>query len=988
MLSSRIFTRFALLGLILISFSCPVISQNNFRVIASTTGGGSDGYGGIISVLPDGSKPLTAKVFNGNQDGANPTSPPIQGSDGFLYGTNSSGGANRCGTIYKIKNDGTNFTVLYRFKIADGVNPGKLLQASNGDLYGMTMNGGIGDFGGAGVIYKIKTDGTGFVKLFDFAQAGAVGRGPHGGLIQASDGELYGMTTQGGPSDSGIIFKIKLDGSGYQLLYQFGSVAGYPFGNLFQASDGVLYGMTSSGPSGGILFKINLTGSGFVKLIDFNGANGSSPIGNIIQDSNGKLYGTTPTGGSQQGGVIFSINMNGSGFTKLHEFNLVSEFRPIGSLAFTSTGDLFGVCAAGGLNATGVVFTVGTDGNNYIKLADLGTDLKIVIGDAFLNAFIKASDGNYYGTSQYGGSGSNGLLFKITAGGVYTKLKDYPQDIVFNQSALIQATNKSFYGVAKMGGINNGNGIIFKISQDGTGYQKLFDFDSNTGGAPTGNLFQASDGDLYGHTLGGGLNGQGTLFKIKLDGTGFTKLKDFGGSSPNGSYPRGSLIQLSTGALVGTCSGGGTFGKGMIYKINLNGTGFSILYSFNGTSGGFTPIDLILSQDGNLYGMCIEGGVNNFGTIYKISTTGTGFTVLLDFDGTNKGSFPQSTLYELSDGALFGSTTFGGASDMGTVFKINKDGTGFVKLKDLDNGTGKWPQQGKPVVAPNGDLYAMTNFSIFKVSNTGSNFTRVIDWNALNTSVYSSQLTIALITDQTISFPAMSDISVGDTPITLAATATSLQPVTFTSSDNTLLSISGSTATGLIPGHVVITASHDGNLQYGSASATQSICVNPRKPVITVGGINLAPIYNSSNASGNQWYFNGSAISGATNVSFKPTDPGIYTVKTTVQGCTSQSSDGQTLNFVVTGDIPNTIKLDDLKIYPNPAKNEISIDLGAFESGPVSIEIMDLSGKKIESRSATGGKITHIEINLYKPGMYVLRANQTRKELTSRFMKE
>ena len=225
-------------------------------------------------------------------------------SDGtFLYGMTLNGGTNNVGVIFKIKPDGTGDTVLLNFSgTTNGSTPLGSLISDGIFLYGMTNKGGTGTCtGGCGVIFKIKTDGTGFAKLLDFSNA-SNGAFPTGSLIL--DGNiLYGMTPGGGANNFGTVFKIMTDGSGYSKLLDFaGSNGKWPYGSLI--SDGTfLYGMTyQGGTSGnyGILFKIMTDGTGYSKLHEFTGMpNGALPHGSLFSDGI-FLYGMTQTGGTNK----------------------------------------------------------------------------------------------------------------------------------------------------------------------------------------------------------------------------------------------------------------------------------------------------------------------------------------------------------------------------------------------------------------------------------------------------------------------------------------------------------------------------------------------------------------------------------------------------------------------------------------------------------------------------------------------------------------
>jgi len=296
------------------------------------------------------------------------------------------------------------------------------------------------------------------------------------------------------------------------------------------------------------------------------------------------------------------------------------------------------------------------------------------------------SDGTFlYGMTTSGGTNSHGTIFKIMPDGTgYVQLLDFAGPTTGrNPYGSLISDDTFLYGMTAYGGTNN-LGTIFKIMPNGTGYVKLLDFAGTTNGSlPFGSLI--SDGTfLYGMTQNGGTNDMGTIFKIMPDGTGYVKLLDFAGAT-NGMNPYSSLISDDT-FLYGMTYYGGTNGMGTIFKIMPDGTGYVKLLDFAGTTNGKFPYGSLISDGTFLYGMTRQGGTNDMGTIFKIMPDGTGYVKLLDFEGATNGMNPYSSL--ISDGTfLYGMTQYGGTNNMGTIFKIMPNGTGHVKLLDFAGAT-------------------------------------------------------------------------------------------------------------------------------------------------------------------------------------------------------------------------------------------------------------------------------------------------------------
>jgi uncharacterized repeat protein (TIGR03803 family) len=333
------------------------------------------------------------------------------------------------------------------------------------------------------------------------------------------------------------------------------------------------------------------------------------------------------------------------------------------------------------------------------------------------------SEGSFlFGMTLSGGTDDFGSIFKIMPDGTgYEKLMDfagitngrYPYGTLISDGTFL-------YGMTAYGGLND-LGTIFKINPNGTSYEKLMDFEGTTNGRfPTGSLIY--DGTfLYGMTQLGGTNDLGTIFKIMPDGTGYEKLMDFAGTT-NGSAPGGSLIYDGT-FLYGMTYKGGTNDIGTIFKIMPDGTSYYKLIDFEGVTNGSKPIGSLMFDGMFLYAMTYSGGVNDLGTVFKIIPDGTGYVKLLEFDGVTNGSLPEGSL--ISDGTfLYGMNRAGGLNNLGTIFKIMLNGNGYIKLLDFEatmNGSTPYGS----LISDGIFLFGMTcwgginnNGVVFKISKT------------------------------------------------------------------------------------------------------------------------------------------------------------------------------------------------------------------------------------------------------------------------------
>jgi uncharacterized repeat protein (TIGR03803 family) len=392
-----------------------------------------------------------------------------------------------------------------------------------------------------------------FTTLHDFA-GGNDGTVPTSGLV-LSGNSLYGSTVEGGSSGSGTVFKVNTDGTGLVILYNFTAVSGYG-----------------------------------------TNSDGGAPYAGVIVSSN-VLYGTSRVGGSSGGGTVFKVNTDGTGFATLYSFGEIATnppygyddgYDPLAPLTLSGT-TLYGTAHYGGAHGNGTVFKINTDGTGFTAIKHF-SDLSI---------------GSPY-TNLDGASPTGGLV--VSGGAVY--------------------------GTAFFGGAN-GNGTVFKVNTDGTGFTTLYSFSPGyinaDGASPYAGLILSSN-TLYGTAFDGGQWNSGTIFKLNTDGSGFSNLHSFSGLNTNlangdGFNPYAGLI-LSSNTLYGTANQGGTSGNGTLFKINIDGTDFGSLYSFtrpardsSTNADGALPIGGLVFSGNTLYGTASAGGGEGGGTIFSLVLT-------------------------------------------------------------------------------------------------------------------------------------------------------------------------------------------------------------------------------------------------------------------------------------------------------------------------------------------------------------------------------
>lgn len=358
--------------------------------------------------------------------------------------------------------------------------------------------------------------------------------GPQGDLVQGSDGDFYGTTYRGGLGD-GTVFKIKTNGES-TVLHAFGLV-----------TDGI-------------------------------NSDGTLPTGALVEGGDGNFYGTTVGGGKYGAGTAYRISPNGA-LTTLHHFDVDDGINPYGGVILGRDGNFYGVTRGGGLN------------------------------------------------------GGAGVLFRMTPGGTVTTVYGFsgvngPGDAGTPQAAPTQGQDGNFYGTTYFGG-SYAAGSIYRITPDGQ-ETVLFSFagGGRDGVQPDASLIKGIDGNFYGTTHQGGQTGNGSVFQITPDGA-FTTLHFFGTFAGDGTDSVAALHQEPGGNFYGTTATGGAYNAGTIFEITPAGA-LTILYNFGATDGhnvnarGARPTaGVILGQDGNLYGTTYYGGSGADGTVFALNLTGS-----------------------------------------------------------------------------------------------------------------------------------------------------------------------------------------------------------------------------------------------------------------------------------------------------------------------------------------------------------------------------
>ncbi|NJD32666.1 MAG: hypothetical protein FIB04_12365 [Gammaproteobacteria bacterium] len=384
---------------------------------------------------------------------------------------------------------------------------------------------------------------------------------------------------------------------------------------------------------------------------------------------------------------------------------------PNGGMVLGPDGALYGTTSSASTVTGGLVYRAAVDGSSVTTLYQLSNN------EAYSpkSGLLLAGDGLLYGTTSLGAvsveANTTGTVFRIgTNGRGFTILHKFAQttrsnqdgdaindDGAFPESALIQGPDGYLYGMARAGG-PNGTGTVYKMSTDGSSFTVLHTFGALTssanasvqknldGAGPIGTLLLWTDGKLYGTTRAGGVNGRGTIFRVGTDGQGFQTLHEFPDLSSNspftnadGATPLAGLTDGADGRLYGVASAGGANGVGTIFVLDPASPLFTVLHDFEDKNGNGPAGALILGQDTRLYGTTSYGGTasgggsSNLGILFSIARDGTGFTNLHSFESA-EAAHPIGRLLQLNASTLVGIASDGGKCGQGTLFQYSSTG--------------------------------------------------------------------------------------------------------------------------------------------------------------------------------------------------------------------------------------------------------------------------------------------------------------------------
>lgn len=673
-----------------------VIFDSAGNLYGTTSSGGTLGCGTAYKLSPTASGPWKETILHNfacyPSDGAYPTGGLIFDSAGNLYGVTGEGGSGGCndnqgdppfgcGTVYELSptaGGAYSETILYDFttgNVYESYPSGNLAFDKSGNLYGTAEQGGTGQYCyyyGCGTVFELTHSSTGWTESTIYSLTGLDdGDTPISGVVFDAAGNMY--VTGAGYYGYGGLFELSPSGSSWTetTLYTFNSSLYGPEGAVVLDPAGNVYGaafgggnLTDCNKAGcGAIYEVSHGSSGWTEstIYEFTGgSDGAAPYATLLRKSSGVLYTTTYDGANGVGSVFELASVSGRWKgTTLYDFPaLVEGAHPYGGLLADGQGNYYGTTTSGGTSTScgyytgcGTVFKLTPSGSGWtetVLYSFTGTngDGAYPTGNLILD-----SEGNLYGTTQYGGI-SNYCLGGLDQCGIAYKLSP------------------------------NGNGTWTEtvIHQFASG--------TNDGGNPAYGLVMDSLGNLYGTTGAGGTYGIGTAFELSPSAGGtwtLTLLHSFG-ATPDVAPPVSGLTFDTSGNLYGA-GGNGEYSTGGVYRLSPSGGSWteSILFPFSSQTGYNPAGNLVFDSEDNLYGVTIYGGNYGVGLAYKLTPAVSGSwaeSILYSFRGVDgDGAYPNAGLTFDGEGNLYGTTLYGGlfggacgSIGCGAVFELTPSG--------------------------------------------------------------------------------------------------------------------------------------------------------------------------------------------------------------------------------------------------------------------------------------------------------------------------
>jgi uncharacterized repeat protein (TIGR03803 family) len=503
----------------------------NGKFYGITSLGGSAAQTGVLFEFDPATNTYTKKYTFVAGAGAGtvgqwPTGELTAASNGKLYGMTSTGGANNRGVVFRYDPGATTVDIELSFLSDNGSPWGSLTEGEDGMLYG--MDGGDGVVNNPGAIFRFDPDVHVYELRYSFNQQR--GSNPQG-AVTIVNGKLYGLTSRGGAGNAGVLFEFNIASGVYTKKYEFlyAPEGARPSGAPVQASNGKLYGTTSEGgaENSGILYEYDIVAETFTKRADFARlTSGATPLGKLTLGVNGKLYGMTSLGGSINNGTLFEFDPTTNTLQKKLDFaSAATGYSPTGSLVVSGDGKLWGMAPRGGnANSYGLIFEYNPENNQLTGKYDFDG----IHGSSPYGTLLPLN-GKFYGITATNGLIASGVIFEFNPlGGIYTVKGELSSTLGQTSYGSVTAAGNKLYAITSSGGASDGS--IVELNLDNGALVKKIDLTHTNGGRSKGDLLLAANGKLYGMGFLNVNSAQAALFEFDPSTGVHTIKKEFPGA--------------------------------------------------------------------------------------------------------------------------------------------------------------------------------------------------------------------------------------------------------------------------------------------------------------------------------------------------------------------------------------------------------------------------------------------------------------------------
>ena len=551
---------------------------------------------GVIFQYNSGTDVLTSKLNISISMGYSSNGGFLISANGKLYALTQEGG-NGTGTLLEYDYTANTCKAKYNFQGDYGqgkYGQGTLIENGSGVFYGVTNAGGSDNIG---ILFQYDVNTNTFTKKVDLVWA-SKGAYPVSGLMKASNGKVYGITSQGGVGGTGALYEYDLTSSTFTKKVDVGDSTGtgssfgisgnYATAPLTQAKNGKLYGLTSEGgiSSSGVLFEYDPVTGVYTKKLDFNSMeDGGNPMGELLLASDGKLYGAAD-GGKFNLGVIYSVDPVTKQFQKEFDFKESTGFGPTSYLIEWQKGKLLGTVDGGGASGWGGFFEYTPKTKTYRILKNFDTNT----GNNPVGKLVQVDGKLLYGVTQSGGVNGLGSLFSFDAtSSIWTTLFSFVDSTIgtYPYTSLAQIGTK-LYGTCGNGGVNPYDGTLFEYDLLTNQVKKKANFNGPINGrGPTDQLTKTSRNTLLGVAAVGGSYDLGTLFEFDPATSQIEKKFDFSTPISTGISPQVTSVPIETspGRFFGMLTSSSSYSNAILYEYDLDSPTLRATLSFDGANG-------------------------------------------------------------------------------------------------------------------------------------------------------------------------------------------------------------------------------------------------------------------------------------------------------------------------------------------------------------------------------------------------------------------